>query len=153
MAENITNSAQETYQTNEATKQFTLLPVFEKFAQSKWLNEQAIKSVKAEIEARFASYNAENMDPRRFKNIKWIIESIITNEIGKAKSDLAEKSKALQGIRIATETSPAPEKIPANVPGITNTPKVAVGSILWAASWGYKNAIAARQQMLADAGK
>ena len=112
----------ETFKANETTRQFELTDKFESFAKIKWLNEQSIKSARAEIEDRFAKFNKEGMDARRFGNLKRTIDGMVENEIGKAMSALRNSSTAMQGVPVVTETAQAPGKIPANTPGITNTP-------------------------------
>jgi hypothetical protein len=47
---------------------------------------------------------------------------MVENEIGKVMSALRNSSTAMQGVPVVTETAQAPGKIPANTPGITNTP-------------------------------
>lgn len=150
MGNEVTNVS-ETFKANETTRQFELMDKFESFAKIKWLNEQSIKSARAEIEDRFAKFNKEGMDARRFGNLRRTIDGMVENEIGKAMSALRNSSTAMQGVLVATETVQTQTKIPANTPGITNTPSRESGQIVtWAlnAKWVLEDAIKRRKDQL-----
>ncbi|NRH21701.1 hypothetical protein HOO68_06705 [Candidatus Gracilibacteria bacterium] len=145
MAENTPNSAYETFQINEKTKQFNLLPTFDSFAKSKGLNEQAITGAKLEISRRFADFNKEGMDDRRFRAISRTIGDMVENEMYKAKSELASASRALQGTSAASES--VASRLPQNTPGIkdTPTPNTKDISVMGAATGGYEKLIKDRR--------
>ncbi len=80
MAENEIKVA-DTFEVNSENKQFNLKDSFDTFARVNGLNDQSIKSTRAEIESRFIKYNVEIMNDRRFRSVQSTIEGLINNEI------------------------------------------------------------------------
>ena len=147
MAENEIKVA-DTFEVNSENKQFNLKDSFDTFARVNGLNDQSIKSTRAEIESRFIKYNVEIMNDRRFRSVQSTIEGLINNEIWKAKSTLLAKSWAFEWTSIKWP------KIPINTPWITNTTiKPKIGNISQAISGWLWNILKARNDAIDNATK
>lgn len=148
MAENEIKVA-DTFETNTWSKQFNLKDSFDAFAKINGLNEQSIKSTRAEIEDRFSKFNKEGMNDRRFRNVQLTIEGLINNEIWKSRSTLLTKSWAFEWTSIKESAIQIKD-----TPGIINTtiePKI--GNISQAMNGWFWNMLKMRNSAIDNATK
>lgn len=131
----------EIYSANNQEKKFSLLPAFDKFAQSKWYNEKVILQAKAEISRRFAQFNTEGMNDQRFKILSRTISNMIESELSRAKSKLQEQSGAMVGVDLPPKSGNISSILPPNV-GTSKTEPIGLQGTL--------GRIKARNEMLAS---
>lgn len=129
-----------------ANEKLSLNSKFDDFIKSKWLSEKSIQAVKEDIARLFNA--SGRLTPAFLKTVNKKIENIIDNEL---RANLAKNSPAMQGVLVATETVQAQTKIPANTPGVTNTPSRESGqTVTWLfnAIWVVKGAVANKEAQL-----
>ena len=109
---NDTLRVDEVYNADASKKQFNLLSTFDTYAKSRWYTEASITQAKEEISRRFAQFNAEGMDERRFKNLSKTISNMVESELSRAKNKLQEQSGAMIWVPLKSENIPTNTPVP-----------------------------------------